>query len=135
MKKVAGLCPVAMQSYSGGTDRFWVQVDAFKRTDADFYGAVHRDENPERDAGTTALAALVAGDSLLVANVGDCRVVMCRRGRAIDLSRDHNAEYEAARVEAAGALTASECCPCRDSSMSIGSNDDFSLLVPLVCMS
>ncbi|CAK0783808.1 hypothetical protein CVIRNUC_007008 [Coccomyxa viridis] len=77
-------------------------VDAFKRTDADFYGAVHREEDPERDAGTTALAALVAGDSLLVANAGDCRAVICRRGRAVDLSRDHNAEYEAARVEAAG---------------------------------
>ncbi len=86
-------------------DRFWVQVDAFKRTDADFYGAVHREEDPERDAGTTALAALVAGDSLLVANAGDCRAVICRRGRAVDLSRDHNAEYEAARVEAAGMLT------------------------------
>lgn len=79
-----------------------MQVSAFKRTDEDFYKAVHREEEPERDAGTTALAALIAGDALLVANAGDCRAVMCRRGRAIDLSRDHNADSEAARVEAAG---------------------------------
>ena len=91
----------------------WVQIDAFKRTDADFYGAVHREEDPERDAGTTALAALVAGDSLLVANAGDCRAVICRRGRAVDLSRDHNAEYEAARVEAAGMLSVMEYTPRR----------------------
>ena len=63
---------------------------------------MHREEEPERDAGTTALAALVAGDALLVANAGDCRAVLCRRGRAIDLSRDHNGKSEAARVEAAG---------------------------------
>lgn len=79
-----------------------MQVNAFKRTDEEFYEAVHREEEPERDAGTTALAALVAGDALLVANAGDCRAVLCRRGRAIDLSRDHNGKSEAARVEAAG---------------------------------
>ncbi len=81
----------------------WMKVNAFKRTDDDFYEAVHRPEEPESDAGTTALAALIAGDALLVANAGDCRAVMCRRGRAIDLSRDHNAESEAERVKAAGA--------------------------------
>ncbi len=79
-----------------------MQVNAFKRTDEEFYKAVHREQEPERDAGTTALAALVAGDALLVANAGDCRAVLCRRGRAIDLSRDHNGKSEAARVEAAG---------------------------------
>ena len=106
-----------------------MQVDAFKRTDADFYGAVHREEDPERDAGTTALAALVAGDSLLVANAGDCRAVICRRGRAVDLSRDHNAEYEAARVEAAGMLSVLEQTPCRRAFMSKGSAHELSLLI------
>ncbi len=81
-----------------------MQVNAFKRTDEEFYKAVHREQEPERDAGTTALAALVAGDALLVANAGDCRAVLCRRGRAIDLSRDHNGKSEAARVEAAGEI-------------------------------
>ena len=80
-----------------------MQINAFKRTDEDFYEAVHRPDEPESDAGTTALAALIAGDALLVANAGDCRAVMCRRGRAIDLSQDHNAESEATRVKAAGA--------------------------------
>ena len=120
-KKVAG-------TTCDAPDRFGVQVDAFKRTDADFYGAVHREEDPERDAGTTALAALVTGDSLLVANAGDCRAVICRRGRAVDLSRDHNAEYEAARVEAAGVLTILECTSYRRASMSKGSAHELSLL-------
>ena len=121
LKKVAG-------TTCDAPDCFRVQVDAFKRTDADFYGAVHREEDPERDAGTTALAALVTGDSLLVANAGDCRAVICRRGRAVDLSRDHNAEYEAARVEAAGVLTILECTSCRRAAMSKGSAHELSLL-------
>lgn len=98
---VHNICNVSLHRLKG----MCVQVNAFKRTDEDFYEAVHRKDEPEGDAGTTALAALVAGDALLVANAGDCRAVMCRRGRAIDLSRDHNAESEASRVEAAGTLT------------------------------
>eukprot|EP00271_Cylindrocystis_brebissonii_P019438 TRINITY_DN58_c0_g2_i1.p1 TRINITY_DN58_c0_g2~~TRINITY_DN58_c0_g2_i1.p1 ORF type:complete len:374 (+),score=62.05 TRINITY_DN58_c0_g2_i1:343-1464(+) len=58
----------------------------------------------EDDSGTTALAALITGSSLLIANLGDCRAVLSRRGRAIDLSTDqrptHPAEKE--RIEAAG---------------------------------
>lgn len=90
-----------------------VQVNAFRRTDEHFYEAVHRKHEPERDAGTTALAALVAGNALLVANAGDCRAVICRRGRAIDLSRDHNGKSEAARVvEAGGTPQPERTCRC-----------------------
>ncbi|CAI7906198.1 unnamed protein product [Closterium sp. NIES-53] len=42
--------------------------------------------------------------SLYVANAGDCRAVLCRRGQAVELSRDHRAacQHERARVERAG---------------------------------
>ncbi|KAK1385003.1 Protein-serine/threonine phosphatase [Heracleum sosnowskyi] len=40
-------------------------------------------------SGTTALAAIVLGSRLLVANAGDCRAVLCRKGEAIDMSQDH----------------------------------------------
>ncbi|KAL9227664.1 hypothetical protein vseg_003326 [Gypsophila vaccaria] len=40
-------------------------------------------------SGTTALTALVLGRLLLVANAGDCRAVLCRKGEAIDMSQDH----------------------------------------------
>ncbi|KAF5738791.1 protein phosphatase 2C 13 [Tripterygium wilfordii] len=54
--------------------------------------------------GTTALTALVLGRHLLVANAGDCRAVLCRNGKAIDMSQDHRPSYlpERKRVEDSG---------------------------------
>ncbi|KAG0458177.1 hypothetical protein HPP92_023334 [Vanilla planifolia] len=55
-------------------------------------------------SGTTALAALILGRILVVANVGDCRAVLCRRGQAIAMSRDHKPSCirEKKRIEATG---------------------------------
>ncbi|XVE71626.1 hypothetical protein DITRI_Ditri10aG0166200 [Diplodiscus trichospermus] len=55
-------------------------------------------------SGTTALAALVLGRMLVVANAGDCRAVLCRRGKAIEMSRDHKpiCHRERKRIEASG---------------------------------
>ncbi|CAN8321238.1 unnamed protein product [Cochlearia groenlandica] len=47
--------------------------------------------------GTTALTALVIGRHLMVANAGDCRAVLCRRGVAVDMSFDHRSTYEPER--------------------------------------
>ncbi|KAL0043145.1 hypothetical protein WJX79_010487 [Trebouxia sp. C0005] len=81
-------------------------VQAFLRTDRELYSASHGPvgTNFAEGSGTTALTALIWGDQLIVANAGDCRAVLCRRGKAIDLSNDHrpcNPE-EALRVKAAG---------------------------------
>ncbi|KAF2282787.1 hypothetical protein GH714_043146 [Hevea brasiliensis] len=40
-------------------------------------------------SGTTAITAMIFGRSLLVANAGDCRAVLSRRGTAIEMSKDH----------------------------------------------
>ncbi|DBA85833.1 TPA: hypothetical protein ACH3X1_005382 [Trebouxia sp. C0004] len=55
--------------------------------------------------GCTALAVLLHHNTMLVANAGDCRAVLCRKGKAMALSRDQTAdvEDERHRVEAAGA--------------------------------
>ncbi|CAM6096296.1 unnamed protein product [Calypogeia fissa] len=55
-------------------------------------------------SGTTALTAMVCGRTLLVANAGDCRAVLSRRGSAVDMSRDHKpgCSLEKSRIEAAG---------------------------------
>ncbi|GFP81233.1 probable protein phosphatase 2c 13 [Phtheirospermum japonicum] len=54
--------------------------------------------------GTTALTALVVGNNLLIANVGDCRAVLCRKGDAVQLSQDHRptCQVERKRVEDLG---------------------------------
>ncbi|XP_023000224.1 probable protein phosphatase 2C 47 isoform X1 [Cucurbita maxima] len=54
--------------------------------------------------GTTALTALILGSHLLVANAGDCRAVLCRKGVAVPMSQDHRPSnvLELKRVEAMG---------------------------------
>ncbi|XP_047334117.1 probable protein phosphatase 2C 13 [Impatiens glandulifera] len=54
--------------------------------------------------GTTALTALILGRLLMVANAGDSRAVLCRKGLAVQLSQDHRPDYlpERKRVEDLG---------------------------------
>ena len=81
-----------------------VQRAAFVGVDEEFYRAVHAREGPLCDAGATALAALVWGRALFVANAGDSRAVLSRRGRAVELSTDHKptCQSELARIISAG---------------------------------
>jgi protein phosphatase 1G len=61
--------------------------------------------------GATASCVLVVGSNkLVVGNVGDSRTVLCRAGRAIDLSIDHkpNDPRELARIEASGSHVSQE---------------------------
>ncbi|GFP96041.1 probable protein phosphatase 2c 22 [Phtheirospermum japonicum] len=75
---------------------------AFLQTDTAFAEACSLDA--DLASGTTALAAIVTGSSLVVANAGDCRAVLCRRGKAIEMSRDHKPVClkEKRRIEASG---------------------------------
>ncbi|KAJ9167785.1 hypothetical protein P3X46_019380 [Hevea brasiliensis] len=79
-----------------------VVASAFLQTDAAFAKACSLDT--ALASGTTALAALVIGRLLVVANAGDCRAVLCRRGKAIEMSRDHKptCSKERKRIEASG---------------------------------
>ncbi|KAF7830246.1 putative protein phosphatase 2C 22 isoform X1 [Senna tora] len=89
-----------------------VVASAFLQTDNAFAEACSLDA--ALASGTTALAALVVGRLgfcyfyhswlLVVANAGDCRAVLCRRGKAIEMSRDHKpiCSKEKRRIEASG---------------------------------
>ncbi|KAI3734479.1 hypothetical protein L6452_13949 [Arctium lappa] len=57
-------------------------------------------------SGTTALTTLVFGRMMVVANAGDCRAVLGKRGRAIELSNDHkpNSTSERHRIEQLGGV-------------------------------
>lgn len=50
-------------------------ADAYSHTDSEF---LKSENNQNRDAGSTASTAILVGDRLLVANVGDSRAVICR---------------------------------------------------------
>ncbi|GMI73702.1 Type 2C protein phosphatase 49 [Hibiscus trionum] len=66
--------------------------------------ALADDCNVDSSTGTTALTAMIFGRILMVANAGDCRAVLCRKGEAIDMSEDHRPIYpsEQRRVEELG---------------------------------
>ncbi|KAL2655404.1 hypothetical protein AAZV13_04G065000 [Glycine max] len=79
-----------------------IVASAFLQTDNAFAEACSLDA--ALASGTTALATLVIGRLLVVANAGDCRAVLCRRGKAIEMSRDHKpgCNKEKKRIEASG---------------------------------
>lgn len=66
--------------------------------------ALADDSAVSTSSGTTALTALILGRILLVANAGDCRAVLCRKGVAMEMSQDHRPIYaiECKRVEESG---------------------------------
>ncbi|OAY67078.1 putative protein phosphatase 2C 59 [Ananas comosus] len=76
-------------------------AEAYNLTDTEF---LNTENSQNRDAGSTASTAILVGDRLLVANVGDSRVVICRAGKAIAVSRDHKPDQtdERQRIEDAG---------------------------------
>ncbi|XP_078175417.1 putative protein phosphatase 2C 59 [Carex rostrata] len=76
-------------------------VDAYNHTDSEFLKC---ENGQNRDAGSTASTAVLVGDRLLVANVGDSRAVICRGGNAVAVSRDHKPDQsdERQRIEDAG---------------------------------
>ena len=54
--------------------------------------------------GSTGIVAMIRDTDVIVANLGDCRAVLSKRGKAIDISKDHkpDSESEQKRIEAAG---------------------------------
>ncbi|ERN17166.1 hypothetical protein AMTRI_Chr09g33790 [Amborella trichopoda] len=77
-------------------------TSAFAKADHAFADAHSLDSS----SGTTALTALIYGRTMLIANAGDCRAVLGKRGRAIELSRDHkpNCSIERRRIEKLGGM-------------------------------
>jgi serine/threonine protein phosphatase PrpC len=53
-------------------------AETYKQTDQEYLKA---ENSQHRDAGSTASTAVLVGDRLLVANVGDSRAVVCIGGK------------------------------------------------------
>ncbi|KAJ8764160.1 hypothetical protein K2173_005076 [Erythroxylum novogranatense] len=75
---------------------------AFVKTDHALADA----KSVDSSCGTTALTALILGRNMLIANAGDSRAVLGKRGRAIELSKDHkpNCTSERLRIERLGGV-------------------------------
>ncbi|XP_075518745.1 putative protein phosphatase 2C 27 [Primulina tabacum] len=56
------------------------------------------DSSLDISSGTTALTAFITERTLVVANAGDCRAVLGKRGKAIEMSRDHKPNYTSERL-------------------------------------
>ncbi|XP_044474600.1 probable protein phosphatase 2C 11 [Mangifera indica] len=76
-------------------------VEVFRQTDLDY---LNEENGQQKDAGSTASTAMLLGNRLLVANVGDSRVVASKAGSALPLSIDHKPDRsdERQRIEEAG---------------------------------
>ncbi|KAG6753699.1 hypothetical protein POTOM_041696 [Populus tomentosa] len=80
-----------------------VPSESYQQTDVDFLDS---EKDTYRDDGSTASTAVLVGDHLYVANVGDSRTVISKGGKAIPLSEDHkpNRSDERKRIESAGGV-------------------------------
>jgi protein phosphatase 1G len=79
--------------------------DEDEEEDYDSAQGMGMESRPGFDSGCTAVVALLKDNKhLYVANAGDSRCVVCREGRAVDMSVDHKPEddSERARIEKAG---------------------------------
>ncbi|KAL4306296.1 hypothetical protein HN51_040229 [Arachis hypogaea] len=63
---------------------------------------LNKENGHQRDAGSTASTAMVLGDRILVANVGNSRVVTSRAGTAVPLSIDHKPDKSDERQRIGG---------------------------------
>ncbi|XP_022723796.1 probable protein phosphatase 2C 76 isoform X3 [Durio zibethinus] len=77
--------------------------ETYQQTDVDFLDS---ERDTYRDDGSTASTAVLVGNHLYVANVGDSRTIISRAGIAIPLSEDHkpNRSDERKRIENAGGV-------------------------------
>ncbi|CAL5024955.1 unnamed protein product [Urochloa decumbens] len=96
LTSIAELCEHNQESLRGGI----FADDAYKSTDSEFLES----DSSQNQCGSTASTAVLLGDRLFVANVGDSRAIICRGGNAIAVSKDHKPDQtdERQRIEDAG---------------------------------
>jgi serine/threonine protein phosphatase PrpC len=99
---ITGAARALKRSFLATDAAFWQEWQA------EMHAHATAGQYTERYPGCTALAAVLAGSQLFVANAGDGRAVLSREGSAVPLSRQHTADLqdERQRVVAAGGTVA-----------------------------
>ena len=89
---------------AGRVDWEKVLTSCFTKMDDEVGAAASDAGGSVNTVGTSAVVAIVGNEEIVVANSGNSRVVLCRNGVVVPLSRDHNPDRpdEKQRVEAAG---------------------------------
>ncbi|KAJ8967533.1 hypothetical protein NQ314_002848 [Rhamnusium bicolor] len=85
------------------------EEDVEDEDEEDLEFARNMKEEPGSDSGCTAVVAVLKGNELYVANAGDSRCIVCRNGKAVEMSFDHKPEDEPEReriIKAGGKVTA-----------------------------
>jgi serine/threonine protein phosphatase PrpC len=79
-------------------------TQGFLETDRQFLSMAQSQEGFNGGSGCAAVVACVIGGWVWCANVGDSRALLCRDGKAVQLSLDHKPDRddETARIESAG---------------------------------
>ncbi|KNA17202.1 hypothetical protein SOVF_082280 [Spinacia oleracea] len=85
-------------------DEFWTDPNrsiskSYERTDQ---AILNHDPDLGRGGSTAVTAILVDGQKLWVANVGDSRAVLSRKGQAVQMSTDHEPNTERGSIEDRG---------------------------------
>lgn len=82
----------------------FIETDISFRRELDSLRRHRKGGGKDWHPGCTAATALLINDKLFVANAGDCRTILCRKGEAIELSKDHTANcvVERERIRKAG---------------------------------
>lgn len=93
-------CPVELHS---------VLSQSYKQADTNLLQWLEQQDEEDACSGCTATTVLIRSDRIIVANVGDSRAVLCRTGRAVNLSTEHRVygqgqivESETLRIENSG---------------------------------
>lgn len=67
----------------------FIKTDAAFREELDSYRKSNRCIQKDWHPGCTAIAALIVRNKLFIANIGDCRAILCRASNPVALSKDH----------------------------------------------
>merc|ERR1712113_647583 len=67
---------------------------SFRETDQQFLSMAQTQDNCNGGSGCAAVVACIVGGWVWCANVGDSRALLCREGRAVQLSLDHKPDRE-----------------------------------------